>query len=209
MFYQIKNAEFRYQTGFLVGVIPDTSSEVSDSIGRRIRDIAVNDVNANVANVNHANQRNVQANENYNERFIRRRKLYNYTVAANDDFRELNVFILLNRIFSFCDIVNRLLKYIPIEFVLTTGADNSHCVYGAANTAIDFPNYNSGIQSITFHLERIKLRPDLANEIKQLYRNPFNIAYYKRICETSASQAGIHRHFTHIKTFTVDDEGSP
>ena len=93
VFYQMENAEFRYQTGSLVGFIPDTSSEVSDSIGRRIGDIAGNDVNAIAANVNHANQCNVQANENYNEGFIRRRKLYNYTFAANDDFRELDVFI--------------------------------------------------------------------------------------------------------------------
>ena len=66
VFYQMENAEFRYQTGSLVGFIPDTSFEVSDSIGRRIGDIAGNDVNAIIANVNHANQRNVQANENFN-----------------------------------------------------------------------------------------------------------------------------------------------
>ena len=67
VFYQMANAEFRYQTGSLVGFIPDTSSEVSDSIGKRIGDIVCNDINAIIANVNHANQRNVQANENYNE----------------------------------------------------------------------------------------------------------------------------------------------
>ena len=78
------------------------------------------------------------------------------------------MFIPLNRIFSFCDEVNRLLKYIPFEIVLTRSADNSHCVYGAANTAIDFPNHDSGIQSITLHLERIKLRPDLAIVIEKL-----------------------------------------
>ena len=63
VFYQMETAEFRYQTGSLVGFIQDTYSEVSDSIGRRVRDIAGNDVNAIVANVNQANQRNVQANE--------------------------------------------------------------------------------------------------------------------------------------------------
>ena len=66
VFYHMENAEFRYQTGSLVGFIPDTSSEVSDSIGRKIGDIAGNDVNTIVANVNHANQRNVHANENFN-----------------------------------------------------------------------------------------------------------------------------------------------
>ena len=110
VFYHMENAEFKYQTGSLVGFIPDTSSEVSDSIGRRIGDRAGNDANAIVSSVNNANQRSVQANENFNDGFLKRRKLYNYTVAANDDFRELDVFISLNRIFSFCDEVNRILN---------------------------------------------------------------------------------------------------
>ena len=104
--------------------------------------------------------------------------------------------------------MNRLLKYIPFEIVLTRSADNSHCVYGAANTAIDFPNHDSGIQAITLHLERIKLRPDLASKIEKLYRKFFNKAYYKRICKTSATQARTKKTFGHTKTFTVDDEGS-
>ena len=209
VFYHIENAEFRYHTGSLVGFISDTYSEVSDSIGKSVGDIAGNDVNAIVANVNHPNQRNLQANENFKDGFLRSRKLYNYTVAANDDFRDLDVFILLNRIYSFCDKVNRLLKYIPFEIVLTRIADNRHCVYDATNTAIDFPNHDSEIQSITLHLERIKLRPDLASEIENLYKKRFNIAYYKRICKTLATQAETQRIFGHTKTFTVDDEGSP
>ena len=184
MLYHMENAEFRYQTGSLVGFISDTSLEVSYSIGRRVGDIASNDVNAIVANVNHANQRNGQTNENFNKGFMRRQKLYNYTVTANDDFKDLNVIIPLNRIILFCDEVNRLLKYILVEIVLTRSADNSHFVYGAANTAIYFFNHDSKIQSITLHLERIKLRPELASELKTFYRKPFNIAYYKRISET-------------------------
>ena len=37
---------------------------------------------------------------------MRRRKQYNYTVAAIDDVRELQMFISFTRIFSFCDKVN-------------------------------------------------------------------------------------------------------
>ena len=44
----------------------------------------------------------------------------------------------------FCDEVNRLLKYIPFEIVLTRSGNNSHCYFGAANTAIDFGNDESG-----------------------------------------------------------------
>ena len=131
VFYQMENTEFRDQTGSLICFLPDTSSECSNSIGRKIVDIANNDVNAIVAYINHANQRNVQANENYNKGFIKRRMLYYYTVAANNDFRELDVFIPLNKIFSFCDKINRLFNYNPFEIVLTRSADNSHSVYDA------------------------------------------------------------------------------
>ena len=70
-------------------------------------------------------------------------------VAANDYFREIEMFIPLSRIFSFCDEVNKILKYIPFEIVLTRTANNSHCYYGAANTTIDFPDDDSGIISLT------------------------------------------------------------
>ena len=53
------------------------------------------------------------------------------------------------------------------------------------------------------------LRTDLASEIVKLYRKPLNIAYYKRICATSATQAVTQRTFGHTKTFPVDDKGSP
>ena len=68
---------------------------------------------------------------------------YNYIVAANDDLRELKLFIPLTRIYSFCDEVNRILKYICFENILTRTANNSPCYYGAANTAIDFPDHDS------------------------------------------------------------------
>ena len=133
------------QNSELVGFIPDTSSEISDTIGTRQGNAVGVDAAAVIASVNHANQRNIQTNENYNNGFVRRRKLYNYTVAANDDFRKLEMFIPLTRIFSFCDEINRILKYIPFEIILTRTANNSHCYYGAANTAIDFPDHDSGI----------------------------------------------------------------
>ena len=101
-----------------------------------------------IASVNHANQRSIRSNENYNEGFVRRRKLYNYTVANNNDFREVELFIPLNRIFSFCDEVNRLLKYIPFEIILTRSGNTSHCYYRANNTAIDFGGDESGLISI-------------------------------------------------------------
>ena len=207
--FHMENNEFKYQNGELVGFIPDTSSEISDTICTRQGNVVGADASAVIPSVNNANQRNIQTNENYNNGFVRRRKLYNYTVAANDDFRELEMFIPLTRIFSFCDEVNRILKYIPFEIILTRTANNSHCYYGAANTAIDFPDHDSGITLLTLQLERFKFRPHIASELKKLYKKPFNVAYYKRICEQAATQAGVQRTFGHSKTMSENDEGNP
>ena len=204
----MENNEFRYQNE-LVGFIPDTSVEVSDTIGTRQGDVAGADAAAIVASVNNANQRNVQVSDNYNDGYIRRRKLYNYTVAANDDFREIEMFIPLNIIFSFCDEVNRVLKYIPFEIILTRTANNSRCYYGAANTSIHFPEEQCGILSLTLQLERIKFRPDISLDLEKQFKKPFDVAYYKRICEQSATQARVQRTFGHTKTMTANDEGNP
>ena len=119
------------------------------------------------------------------------------------------MFIPLTRIFSFCDEVNRILKYIPFEIILTRTANNSHCYYGAANTAIDFLDHDSGITSLTLQLKRIKFRPDIASDLEKLYKKPFDVAYYKRICEQAATQAGVQRTFGHSKTMSENDEGNP
>ena len=126
-----------------------------NTIGTRQGNVVGADAAAVIASVNNANQRNIQTNKNFNNGFVRRRKLYNYTFAANDDFHELEMFIPFTRIFSFCNEVYRILKYIPFEVVLTRTENNSHCYYGAANAAIDFSDHDSGITSLTLQLERI------------------------------------------------------
>ena len=78
MFYHLQNNEFRHQNGELCGYIPDTSNKISDIIGTKIGDIASNNLDGVIASVNHANQRSSRTNENVNEGFVRRRKLYNY-----------------------------------------------------------------------------------------------------------------------------------
>ena len=83
------------------------------------------------------------------------------------------MFIPLSRIFSFCDDVNRILKYIPFAIVLTRTANNSNCYYGAANTTIDFPDDDSGIISLTLQLEKIKFRPDIASDLKSYSKSLF------------------------------------
>ena len=39
-----------------------------------------------------------------------------------------------------------------------------------------------------------------------MYKRPFDVAYYKRICENAVTQAGTQRTFSHIKTLSEADE---
>ena len=74
-FFHMQNTEFRHQNGQLCGFIPDKSNEISDTIGIKLGDIAGNDLAGVIASVKHANQKSIKTNENYNERFLKRRKL--------------------------------------------------------------------------------------------------------------------------------------
>ena len=111
VFYNMENDEFRKRSGALCGFIPNTSSEISDTIGTRLGNVDGADVAAVLGSFNNANQRNVQTNTNYNEGFVKRRRLYNYTIAANDDYRDIELFIPLNRIFFF---VMKLIEFLSI-----------------------------------------------------------------------------------------------
>ena len=74
---------------------------------------------------------------------------------------------------------------------MTKSENNSHCYNGANNTAIDFGNDKSGLISIVLQLEKIKLRADISSDMAKMYKRPFNVFYYKKICEQSATQAGV------------------
>ena len=118
------------------------------------------------------------------------------------------LFIPLNRIFTFRNEVNRILKYISFEIVLTKSGNNTHCIYGSANTALDFGGNESGLTFITLHIYRIRFRPDIASNLEKMYKRLFDVAYYKRICENAATQAGIQRTFIHLKILSEADEGN-
>ena len=85
VFYHMYDNEVRHKNGKIVGFILDNINEISDTIGTKIGDVACNDLTGVIPSVNHANQRSIRTNENYIEGFVRRRKLYNYTVANNID----------------------------------------------------------------------------------------------------------------------------
>ena len=52
-------------------------------------------------------------------------------------------------------------------------------------------------------------RPDIASDVETLYKKPFDIAYYKRIFEQAATQAGIQQIFGHSQTMSENDEENP
>ena len=208
VFFNMENDEFRKRSGALSGFIPDTSSEISDTIGTRLGNVDGADVAAVLGSLNNENQRNVQTHANFIVVFVKRRRLYNYTIAADDDYRDIELFIPLNRIFSFCDEVNRILKYIPFEIVLTRSGNNTHCIYCSANTVLDFGGNESGLTSIVLQIDRIRFRPDIASNLEKIYKRPFEVAYYKRICKNAATQAGTQRTVSHMKTLSEADEGN-
>ena len=58
-------------------------------------------------------------------------------------------------------------------------------------------------------LEQIKLRADINSGMNKLYRHPINVFYYKRICEQSATQAGVQSTFSCVRTFNNKDDRNP
>ena len=51
-------------------------------------------------------------------------------------------------------------------------------------------------------------RPDIESDLEKLYKKLFDVAYYKRICEQAATQAGVQRTFGHFNTMSENDEGN-
>ena len=58
-------------------------------------------------------------------------------------------------------------------------------------------------------LERIKLRADISSDMEKMYKRLFNVSYYKRICEQSATQAGVQSILSCVRTFNNEDDGNP
>ena len=203
------DSDFRNQNGELMETIFDTSSEANDSIGNRSGDIDGADVNAIKASANVAANKIVRKNKNYNEGFARRMELYNnHKTFANNEYRTVEIFVPLNRLFQFCAEFNRVLKYIPLEIILTRSGFNDRAFFGAAGTNVDFSeDNNGGITSISLMLQTIKFRPDIEARLEKAYSHPFNVTYYKRICEKSSTSAGSSSTFGHIKSLSIASDG--
>ena len=129
VFYHCEELEFRTRDGEAVGFIPDTSTEISEILGTRVGDVAGADA-ASSSRYPRTTRTTamLMCQIRYNEGFVTRKSLYNYTVAANDDYREGDVLIPLNHIFGFAAEFDRLLKYVPLEVELSRNASSTHSV---------------------------------------------------------------------------------
>lgn len=206
-FYHTEELEFRNYTGQRVGFIPDTSGVVSDTIGNRQGDYDGVDVAALIGSGNNVNNRIVRINNDYNEGFVRRKKLYNYTVAGNDNFREGELFIPLYHLFGYFSEVDKLLKYVNLEINLVRSANNTYCYYGAAGSTMQFPDDESGIISIQLLIQRVDLAPPLMIKIENWLQKPLSFPYLRRICEEHR-QIGNQMTYNITKNFG-SEEGIP
>ena len=210
--FHMEDAEFRCSSGILCGFIPDTSQQANEIIGtRQGANIAANAaVDVVVTAVNLPANKNIKVSNTYNAGYARRKFIYNYTVAADDGFREVELFVPLNRIFGFCLEADRVLKYLPFEIELIRTAQNTNCFFGAAGTGIDFAgggaNDTTGIISITLRLERLIVRTDVMTTLETQFSKPIEIAYLRRICE-DYGQMNTEATSSYTKSMSVNDQG--
>ena len=105
--YSTMGSEFRYKNGEEVGYIQDENSGLANdrlvNTGALAGDAAVP--------ANH-----VTNNTEFNNGYLKRKRLFNYVVAADGDMRTITIFIPLFYIFTYCQENDRLLKCISFEF---------------------------------------------------------------------------------------------
>ena len=209
VFYNFQETEFKNHSGESVSFIPDTSLAASFTVGTRQGNVTGNDVATLVASVNLNAKKIIKSNIGYNHGYDRRRQLYNYTIANDNDFRHGEIFVPLNKIFGFCDEYDKVLKYIGFDVELIRTANNTNTIFGAVDTNIQFGDVpDSGILSISLLLEQVTFKPYVTVELEKMYANPIEDGYLKRICEEHAT-IDISSTFSYTKTMTALDEGCP
>ena len=127
----------------------------------------------------------VSNNPDYNKGYMKRKLKYNYTVA-NDEVRELEVFIPLSSIFGFCDCYNHVIKFSNIQIDLTRKASTEYswCCLGAADTSMRLGNTdNTGLMNIQLVIEVVLPSPEMLIQLEDQIRSPVAIHFLQRTCE--------------------------
>jgi hypothetical protein len=79
-----------------------------------------------------------------------RKSLYNYDVANDATYRELQAFIPLHSIFGFCQDYNRVIRNMPLEIIMTRNTNYKNYVFGADHTNVAFE-----LTSISLQIEQL------------------------------------------------------
>ena len=188
--YHMNDKEFRESDGELEGFIPDTGNGVASDTLINTPTFLPNAVADGAGIVETLSNKGIFLNSNYNVGFERRLKLYNYTVAGDNDVRHAEVFIPLKSIFGFCNEFDRLLKYANFEIELKRQNTNQRLYFGAADTTLAFGDPNTtGLLNIILEIESETPNPQLSVELDNNLKEPIHVAFLERTCvDRSAGQ---------------------
>lgn len=117
--------------------------------------------------------------------YKKRKGLYNYTVAADTDYREVELFIPLRFMSGFCTSFNRLTTNLSYRFTLRRNGSSKNAFFGAASTTMEL-----FLTSIQLELETFDAAPALKAEYLSAVEktNEIDIAF---TAYTSVLNAGV------------------
>ena len=208
VFNHLESSDYKRYEGAQHSYIPDTSSNASSVIGRTPT-VTAAQVGAAADIVTNLSNKAITIDSSFNEGYMKRKNLYNYTVATHNTRRDITFFVPLNRLFHFCCELDKVQKYMPfeVELIRERQALNTHCVYGATNTAITFGTDDTGLISIQLRVETYFPKATIVKDIEDALANPIQFSYYRRYCEERLINNS--KTFTYEKTCSREIDGEP
>ncbi len=173
--FHIMPCEFRYKNGESVGFIPDTGNAglaVDLPTATAIGGADFGHVTSTVTN-----------NNNFNSGFLRRKNLYNYTVADDATMRDVEIFVPFNLIFGFMSSYDKLLKFMKWEITLLRAQQNNYTniALGGAGSGIHVgQEANTGSENLYVQLEEYLPRPEIHVDINKKLSKPIDVTYLAR-----------------------------
>ena len=104
----------------------------------------------------------------------KRKGLYNYTVGADNDYRELELFVPLRFMSGFCTSFNRLTTNLSYRFTLRRNGGTKNSFFGAAGTTMDLLLTSMQLELETFDATP-SLKSDYLNAVEK--SNEIDIAF--------------------------------
>ena len=183
----LKGLDYRVRSGENIGFIPDDGTgavvtrdpvadpvDVADPAAATVANISAT---ANAAATNAVTAVNA-ALSGENAGYRRRLLKYNYTVAADDTAREVEVFIPNSMIFSYCDTYDMVTKFMPFSLELTRKAstDITNAIFGAAGTNMDID-----LTELTWIVDTYEPKAELSLALdKRFEKGPISVNFLTR-----------------------------